>query len=314
MLESNVETGQSASCLPITTASDLVEQFGRWMRYHRGVTESTVASYTPLVSEFVASVGENPAAYEADGVRSFVLARASLHGRSRAGMVVSAVRMYVRFLSAHGLCASDLEAAVPSIANWRLSSLPRYLPAEKVERVIASCDSTSTAGARDRAALFLLAHLGLRAGDVAGLCIADIDWSLGQLRVMGKGRREAWLPLPQEVGEAIVHYLEHFRPAVQDDHVLLRVWPPYRGLKSNSVSCLVSRAIKRAGIDAPSFGAHLLRHSAATEMLRQGTSLETIGVILRHRSINSTAHYAKVDLPLLRSIAQPWPTKKMSSC
>jgi site-specific recombinase XerD len=314
MLESNVETGQSASCLPTAIPDDLNEEFGRWMRHHRGVTESTVAQYAPLVSEFIASMGENSAAYDAGGVRSFVLARASLHGRSRAGMVVSAVRMYLRFLSAHDLCASDLKAAVPSIANWRLSSLPRYLPAEKVDRVIASCDPTSTAGARDRAALLLLAHLGLRAGDVSGLRLVDIDWPRGHLRVMGKERREAWLPLPQEVGEAIVHYLEHFRPAVQDDHVLLRVQLPYRGLKSNSVSCLVSRAIKRAGIDAPSFGAHLLRHSAATEMLRQGASLETIGVILRHRSINSTAHYAKVDLPLLRSVVQPWPTKEVSSC
>jgi site-specific recombinase XerD len=131
---------------------------------------------------------------------------------------------------------------------------------------------------------------------------------------MGKGRRETWLPLPQEVGDAVLRYLEHFRPDVQDDHVLLRVTPPYRGLRSQTVSDLVRRAIERTGIDTPSFGAHMLRHSAATEMLRQGTPLEYIGAILRHRSIDITAHYAKVDLPLLRSVIQPWQTKEVPSC
>jgi len=314
MLGSGRKTRQSESRLPVDNADDLVERFARWMRHHRGVTESTMRGYSIHVSKFMVSLGKDPATYDARGVRSFILAQASRYSRKSAGNIAGAVRMYLRFLVARGLCASDLVAAVPSIANWRLSSLPRYLPAEQVGYIIESCDPTTNAGARDQAALFLLARLGLRAGDVAGLCLEDIDWPYGKLRVIGKGRRETWLPLPQEVGDAILHYCEHFRPVVQDNHVLLRVMPPYKGLRSQTVTSLVCRAIKRVGIDAPSFGAHLLRHSAATEMLRQGTPLEYIGAILRHRSIDSTAHYAKVDLPLLRSVVQPWPTEELPPC
>jgi site-specific recombinase XerD len=314
MPEYNNKTGDSGDGPSSTDTLDLIESFDHWMRYHRGAAESTIRLNAFHVSKFVASLGDNPAAYDAGGVRSFILARASQHRPKYAGAVASAVRMYLRFLLVKGFCTSDLVAAVPSIANWRLSSIPRYLPAEKVERIVSSCDPATMAGVRDQAALLLLARLGLRAGDVAGLRLEDIDWSRGKLRVMGKGRRETWLPLPQEVGDAVLRYMEHFRPDVQDDHVLLRLTPPYKGLRSQAVSTLVRSAIKRAGIDTPSFGAHMLRHSAATEMLRQGTPLEYIGAILRHRSIDSTAHYAKVDLPLLRSVVQPWPTKEVPSC
>ena len=232
MLGYNSKKGESKGRLRSTDAGDLVEQFSRWMRYHRGAAEPTIRKNATFVSKLIASLGDNPAAYDASGIRSFFLARAGQHSPRHAGAIAGAVRMYLRFLVIQGLCASDLVAAVPSIASWRLSSIPRYLPAEQVERIIASCDLASMAGARDRAALFLLARLGLRAGDVAGLRLEDLDWPSGKLRVMGKGRRETWLPLPQEVGEAMLHYLEHFRPAVQDNHVLLRVMPPYRGLQS----------------------------------------------------------------------------------
>ena len=140
------------------------------------------------------------------------------------------------------------------------------------------------------------------------LRLGDIDWSHGRLRVLGKGRCETWLPLPQEVGDAVLHYLEWFRPAVDDDHVFLRVHARLGPFPSSGpISKLVRRAIQRAGIKAPSMGAHVLRHSAATAMLRQGVSLDAIGAVLRHRCIESTAHYAKVDVALLRLVAQPWP-------
>ena len=184
-----------------------------------------------------------------------------------------------------------------------------------VERLIQGCDPASPRGSRDRAVILLLARLALRAGDVRDLRLKDIDWSQGRLRVVGKGRCETWLPLPQDAGDAVLHYLEHFRPAIDDGHVFLRVHAPFGPLPSSGpISKLVRRAIRRAGIKAPSMGAHLLRHSAATEMLRQGSSLDVIGAVLRHRSVESTAHYAKVDLTLLRSVAQPWPGHGESSC
>ena len=289
--------------------------FATWMRQHRGVTPSTLAHYLPLVNEFLIALGEDAAEYDAGRVRAFVLARASRHGPSQAKSVVNAVRMFLRFLAAYGHCPAALIAAVPTVAAWRLASLPRYIGAADVERLVAACDPTHAAGARDRAVVLLLARVGLRAGDVRALRFAHIDWAQGRFRVIGKGRCETWLPLPQEVGDAIVHYVEQFRPASPDDHIFLRCYAPRGPLPSSGpISKLVRRAIQRAGIHTPSMGAHLLRHSAATEMLRQGASLDVIGAVLRHRCIESTAHYAKVNVPLLRAVAQPWPVDGGAPC
>jgi site-specific recombinase XerD len=301
-----------APCEPLPA---LVEAFNDWMRLHRGVAESTLAQYATITKEFVGTLGGNAAAYNASLVRSFILARASRTGHSRAKSVVNAIRMFLRFLATYDYCSPDLIAAVPRIAHWRLASLPRYISAQDIERLIAACNPASPRGSRDRAIVLILARLALRAGDVRDLRLKDIDWFHGRVRVVGKGRCETWLPLPQDVGDAVLHYLEHFRPTIDDDHVFLRVHAPFGPLPSSGpISGLVRRAIRRAGIKAPSMGAHLLRHSAATEMLRQGSSLDVIGAVLRHRSVESTAHYAKVDLTLLRSVAQPWPGKGGSPC
>lgn len=293
----------------------LVKGFSDWMREHRGVAQSTLANYMPLVAEFVAALGDDATTYDAGAVRAFIFARASRHGPGRAKSVVNAVRMFLRFLAAYGHCSAELIAAVPRIAQWKLSSLPRYISVAAIEQLIATCDATTAGGARDRAIILLLAQLGLRAGDVRDLRLADIDWPHGRLRVVGKGRCETWLPLPQAAGDALLHYLAHFRPGIDDNHVFLRVHAPLGSLPSSGpISKLVRRTIQRAGIQTPSLGAHMLRHSAATEMLRQGCSLEIIGAVLRHRCIESTAHYAKVDVATLRSIAQPWPANGGSPC
>jgi site-specific recombinase XerD len=153
------------------TVLPLVTRFRQWMRQHRGVTESTLANYVPLVKEFLAARGADAAAFDAAGVRAFILARASRHGRSRAKSTVNALRMFLRFLAVCGHCSADLVAAVPRIAEWTLSSLPRYISADDIERLCAACDSATAVGARDRAIILLLARLGLRAGDVRDLCL-----------------------------------------------------------------------------------------------------------------------------------------------
>ncbi len=296
-------------------AAELVELFSNWMRQHRGVTQSTLFHYVPLIQEFLAALGDDAGFYDASRVRAFIFARASRHGHARTKSVVNAVRMFLRFLAAYGYCSPNLIAAVPSIAHWKLSALPRYIVADDIERLIGTCDPGSAAGARDRAVILLLARLGLRAGDVRDLRLADLDWSQARLRVVGKGRRETWLPLPQDTGDAVLHYLAHFRPSFDDEHVFLRIHAPFGHLASSGpISKLVRRAIQRAGIKAPSMGAHVLRHSAATAMLRQGSSLDIIGAVLRHRCIESTAHYAKVDLALLHMVAQPWPVDGELPC
>jgi integrase/recombinase XerD len=301
-----------AESVPI---APLAKRFGNWMRYHRGVTEGTLGIYLPLVQEFLAELGDDTRTYDASQVRNFILAVSRRHGQSRTRSTVNAVRMFLRFLAAYGYCSADLVGAVPSIAKWRLASLPRYLDTADITRLLETCDPGCAAGSRDFAIILLLARLGLRAGDVRDLLLTDIDWLQGRIRVVGKGRCESWLPLPQEVGDAIWHYLEHFRPRIDDAHVFLRVHAPFTPFPSSGpISGLVRRAIKRAGIKAPSTGAHVLRHSAATAMLRQGISLDIVGAILRHRCLESTAHYAKVDTVMLSSITQPWPLEGELLC
>ena len=300
----------SATDPALVTASEpaLLTAFRDWMQHHRGVTETTLRIYGRIVTQALQVLGEDPQSYDARGLRSFVLEGSQRHGSSKAKLVMTAMRTFVRYLVAQGRCRAALVDAIPTIARWRLATLPRYLPAGDVERIVAACDPSTPVGARDRAILLLLARLGLRAGDIAALGRADLNWDQATISVCGKGRRAVHLPLPQDVGDAILHYLRHGRPPVDADPLFLRATAPWGGLAIHgTVSSIVERAIQRAGVESTSRGAHVLRHSAATELLRQGVSLDTIGALLRHRSVETTALYAKVDVTRLREIALPWP-------
>jgi site-specific recombinase XerD len=216
--------------------------------------------------------------------------------------------MFLRFLIAEGKCVAELSGAIPVLAHWRLSSLPRYLQPEEVERTISSCGPTPV-GRRDHVILLLLARLGLRAGDIVQLRLGDIDWEGAGIQVSGKGHRQTRLPLTQEIGDAIVAYLQDGWPRTDTDVLFIRSRAPFRAFTSHcAISVIVAKAMKRAGVTCQSRGAaHVLRHSLATSMLRQGASLQDIATILRHRSIETTQIYAKVDVTMLRQIAQPWP-------
>jgi integrase/recombinase XerD len=286
-------------------------EFRSWMHKHRGLTETTLDVYQGILLGLLEDLGEVARAYSPEALRSFVLNRARPHGIYRAKSIVVAVRSFVRFLGATGRCPPGMEHAIPGFASWQLSSVPRFLVAEDVERVIGSC-TDYVFGLRDRAVLLLLARLGLRAGEVAHLKFSDIDWRNGSIAVCGKGRRQELLPLPQEVGNALLVYLNQGRPSLRVPEVFTSVLAPLRALTRAAVTQIVRSALRRAGVKAPVNGAHVLRHSAATSMLRQGASLAGVGAVLRHRSPMTTAHYAKVDLDLLSEIAQPWP--EVSSC
>jgi integrase len=285
----------------------LVTGFCQWMRSHRGSAETTVCQYRAVAMALLERLGDDPARYEAGAVRAAVQGVVGPCGTAMARYVAKVARGFLRYLAVHGRCRAGLDAAILPVANWRRASLPRYVSADAVQRIIAACDATRPHGTRDRAILLLLARLGLRGGDIVGLDLRDIDWVAARVRVVGKGRREMRLPLPQEVGDAILAYLRVRRTDVACDRVFLRARAPWRPLATSScVSAIVKRAMVRAAVAAPTRGAHLLRHSAATAMLRDGISLPAIGIVLRHRSVETTAHYAKVDTELLRSVAQPW--------
>jgi integrase len=221
------------------------------------------------------------------------------------------MRAFLRYLAFRGDARADLGLAVPAVAHWRLASLPHHLTADELMRVLAACDGDQPARVRDRAIVLLLVRLGLRAGDVTQLRLTDLDWEPGTIQVTGKGRYQVRLPLPQEVGDAVLRYLAT-RPRVPEtDRVFLTTIAPVSPLRSSdAVSSVVARAFRRAEIYVARPGAHVLRHTAATAMLRQGVSLDHIGLVRRHRSLDMSAYYAKVDIATLRQVAQPWPGRR----
>ncbi len=283
----------------------VVAEFCEWMRVHRGTSESTLIGYRRYLLPFVQAVGQHPRRYTARGVREFVLMRAK-KGSSSVQTMVKALRMFLRFLISQRRCKADLDASVPKIAHWRLATLPRFVDANDVDRIIATCPREGD-GLRNRAMLLLMARLALRTGDVRLMLLKDIDWESGCVRVAGKNGRAALLPLTQEVGDAVRSYIDHGRPRSDLDTLFLLHRAPHTTLGPGAVSGVVRHAILRSGVDTPTFGGHLLRHSAAAEMLHQGASIPEIGAVLRHASSRTTAIYAKVDLRSLANIAQPWP-------
>jgi integrase/recombinase XerD len=285
-----------------------VAEFQDWLKQHRGICEQTIDRHGRMVMRLLPALGSRTRSWNAHRVRESILAETKGVSIAHVKTMATALRGYLRFLSARGLCQPGLDHAVPTIPQWRLSALPRYIDASDVERLIAACNQTTRVGIRNRAILLLLARLGLRAGDIVSLRLTDIDWQQATFSVSGKGRRETRLPLPQDVGDAVLAYLDNARPGVDCDRIFLTSKAPFRPLTSSGVvSHIVEGAVRKAGIAAPTKGANLLRHSAATAMLRGGATLDTVGALLRHRSPNLTAHYAKVDIIALRQIAQPWP-------
>jgi integrase/recombinase XerD len=239
-------------------------------------------------------------------VTAFMLSRCSGPSRRAAKVTVSPLRSFLRFLHVSGAITQPLAAAVPSMAGWRLAGLPKGVDPVHVRRLLASCDRRTTAGRRDFAILTTLVRLGLRAGEVAALRLDDIDWRLGEMAVHGKGSRAERLPVPADVGTAIVAYLRDRRPAsAQGRTVFVRLMAPHRALSPTGVTNVVAAAARRAGLE-PIY-AHRLRHFAATQTLRAGASLSEIKQLLRHSRAQTTAIYAKVDRDALRTIARPWP-------
>ena len=291
-------------------AVPLVERFLQWMQVDRGVVASTLTSYGRYVGDLVRVLGDDPRAYTARGLRDFVAQRCRHYRRNSSRMVLAAVRMFLRHLAVEGACRPGLEHALPSPAHWAQSALPRGVTLEEIQRVLAGCSATPR-GLRDRAVLLLLIRLGLRAGDVARLRFADLDFATATIRVSGKGGREVCLPLPQDVGDALLAYLRAGRPPVPSAFVFLRALAPVMPFAQRhagtGVGHIARAALKRAGVHPPTRGAHVFRHTAACQMLRQGVGLEGIAQVLRHRSVETTGIYAKVDLEFLAQVAQPWP-------
>ncbi|MGH9091456.1 MAG: site-specific integrase [Acidimicrobiales bacterium] len=292
-----------------TPVEALIECYRRYLADERGLSPDSIRVYVDVARLFLASWSSGgeldlEALATADITR-FVLAESQRCKVASAKAMTTRLRSLLRFLWTEGLTVNALAGAVPSVASWRLGSLPKALTPSEVARLLDRCDRCTVVGRRDFAVVLLLSRLGLRAGEVARLALGDIDWRAGDLAVRGKGNRIDRLPLPVDVGEAIVAWLQKGRPVCASRSVFVGVRAPHRGLSSGGVSAIVRRGSQRAGL--PPAGAHRLRHSAATEMLRAGGTLAEIGQVLRHRRAETTAIYAKVDRRALQAVVRPWP-------
>ena len=307
------QLGAAPEPAPVRSAGaleELLADYGRYLSVERGLCDHTVLDvYGPAARLFLSerdSVnGLGLERLSAAAVSSFLVRECPKRSVSGARDLVCALRSLLRYLHLAGLIEAPLVWAVPSVADLRDRTLPRGLDPAAVRRLLASCDRRRLVGRRDYAILLLLTRLGLRAGEVAAITLDDIDWRSGMLLVHGKGSREDALPLPTDVGEAIVSYLRR-RPRCACRALFVRVTAPRQGLNRCTVAWVVRAACDRAGL--PRVGAHRLRHTAATGMLQAGASLPEIGQVLRHREPKTTAIYAKVDHAALRALARPWPT------
>jgi len=291
---------------PQTPGDELLERYQSYLVGERSLAPGTIRAYERIARLFLSEEGgKGVGRLTTAEVSRFVLKECGQRSVGSAKNVVMALRSWLRFLYVEGLTANPLAAAVPGVAPWRTNSLPHALDHGAVTQLVHSCDRRTSTGRRDHAILLLLVRLGLRAGEVAALKLDDVDWRQGEIVIHGKADRRERLPLPIDVGEAVAGYLRWSRPRTESRRLFLRVKAPIVGLSGDGVTRVVHAACRRAGLQL--VGAHRLRHTAATEMLRRGGGLVEIGQVLRHRSLLTTAIYAKVDSATLQGLARRWP-------
>lgn len=315
-LEPILETLRARNVLPTPEPlpeedSPLARLLGAYERYlleDRGLASTTADGYVRSAQLFFADLGVGDLGdvcrISTADVSGFVVREVPTMATGFAKLLVTGLRALLRYLHVRGLCG-DLSAAAPAVAGHRQARLPKHIPWSEVQQLLKSCDLRTAVGRRDHAIVLLLARLGLRAGEVAALELGDVDWVEGKILVRGKGAQHDWLPLPEDVGEALVRYLRRGRPSSDSRKLFLMSLAPYGDLSVEAIKMRVREACRRAHLSPRS--AHQLRHTAATQMLRGGASLEGIAEVLRHRSVDTTAIYAKVDHLALRTLARPWP-------
>jgi site-specific recombinase XerD len=296
----------------MSSLEHLQASFAQHLREQRGLRPATLEQYLfhtrRFLSERFGKSALSLSELNAQDVVRCILRQARTISPHAARCMGKALRSLFRFLHQRGDIATNLAASVPSVAKWSLAGLPKYLSPQQVELVLKKPEQDDPTVQRDRTILLLLARLGLRAAEIVHMTLDDIDWEAGEVTIHGKGGHEDKLPLPKDVGRSLANYLKQLRPSCACRRVFIRSAAPHEGFSdSAAVDIVVQRALRRAGINPPTRGAHLFRHSLATQMLRNGASMSEIAKILRHQSERSTAIYAKVDLGALRSIAHPWP-------
>ncbi len=305
---------QTKKVIPIE--QDPLEQllcnYARYLENERALSHGSIAIYRRHVSCFLIESFSNKAVdfsnLNSYGITNYVRMRAVDGSKSTSKLMCTALRSFLKFARYQGYIDTELGASVPTVANWRMASLPKALPSGEVEKVLNSCNRETAIGRRDYAILLTLARLGLRAGEVLSLRLDDIDWKNGTIMVRGKGSTLSQMPLPADVGEAIVLYLQNGRPNCSVRTMFLTGQAPNKGFATAAaISNIVREAFARAGIEVGKGAAHKFRHTLATNLLKKGASLPDIAELLRHQTLDCTTIYAKVDLSSLQSLVVAWP-------
>jgi site-specific recombinase XerD len=295
-----------------TPIQHALNAFATYLRDERKLCDKTRIQYCPVIEQFLSERFRQGSlefsALRAGDIIGFITQQAKHLSPARAKVATTALRSYLKYLRYCDEIQLDLSSAVPTVPNWSMTGIPRAIAPDHLQAIFAHCPRDTPIGRRDYAILMLLAYLGLRAGEIVSLNLDSIDWEVGSIAITGKGNQAASLPLPTEVGEAVVDYLRHGRPINSSRALFLRACAPIRGLGAQqTIGTIVAKGIKRADIDIPHRGTHQFRHALATSMLRHGATLTEIGSVLRHRHAKTTSLYAKVDFAALRPLSLPWP-------
>jgi len=302
-----------AALLPVTPQEQIFAEFGDYLRRERGLAPKSIVHHQPFIRRFLREVcpdgvGDLVRISQEDVIRYIERHARDWSAESGKAMCWS-LRAFLRYLHHRGLNPLALAGCVPSIRRWKFANLPTYLSAAQVQKALGSCDRATALGLRDYAILMMLAKLGMRAGEIVALTLDDMNWRTGEMLIHAKGRQRARMPIPPDVGAAVVAYLRDGRPKSSCRRLFLRTLAPNVGFASGcAITMIAKTALERAGIRGYAHqGAHIFRHSLATELLRSGATLSEIGQLLRHESHDTTRIYAKVDVEALRTLSLPWP-------
>ncbi len=309
---------QFGICLPSnppvsrTFIQVIIDSYGCYLIDDKGLSNKTLTQYKPFIEHFLKQCfNQGPivlSALSGKDIIDFIKHQANTLSTVRAKVATNALRSFLRYAVYHGDINVDLIEAVPTVASWSMTGIPKAISPEHIQAVLTHCDRDTQIGRRDYAILTILKHLGLRSGEIVALTLDDINWDVGSITVNGKGGQSACLPLPTEVGEAIADYLQQGRKNGRERTLFLRTIAPVRGLGAQqTIGTIVNAAITRADVNTPSRGANQFRHAVATNLLRHGATLNEIGRLLRHKHTKTTNIYAKVDIEALRTLGMPWP-------
>jgi site-specific recombinase XerD len=306
------EQGILSASAPVSKADAWLTRFDNHLMRVHGISRDTRRGYVRYARRLIQSLQTSEPDWTVLNTKricDFVFCQAARLKSGSCHLLVTAIRALLRFLSAEGVVDPNLHRAIPPIREWRHASLPQYISTEQLERVVEICRTPTASCLRDACIVLMMARLGMRAGEVRQLKLDDIDWVEGVIHIRaGKSRRERTLPLLEDVGNALSVYLRQERPQSAARSIFLTLLPPYRPLAwSTAISKISKRILKKAGIEGPRLGAHRLRHTIATHMVRGGSSFKEVADVLGHKSLGSTGIYAKLDERALEQVALPWP-------